>query len=404
MKHFNIDQFIKSNITLRESSLLAKDLDHFHHQLQNAIDGKKVLVIGGAGTIGSSFIKALLKFSPKSLIVIDTNENGLTELTRDIRSRADIHVPEHYITYPFSFGDPVFYKFLQNEGPFDIIANFAAHKHVRSEKDPYSIEAMIRNNVINNFQLLEAIKDNPPQHFFCVSTDKAANPVNVMGATKKLMEKVLMAYTSIIPISTARFANVAFSNGSLLAGFIERLNKQQPFSSPLDIRRYFVSPEESGQLCLIACILGKSGSIFFPKLKEEQMMKFSQIGSQLLKELGYEVEFCATESEAREKAQSIPKGTSNYPVYYFPSDTSGEKMYEEFYTPDELIDWNAFHALGIIENQPSNNIEKVKEMISRIQQLFSQEKINKSDIISLLSDFLPTFQHIEKGKHLDQRM
>lgn len=404
MQQINISQFIKDYITFRQESLLAKDLADYHSDLEKAIHQQSVLVIGGAGTIGSSFIKALLKFTPGSLTVVDTNENGLTELTRDIRSSVDLNVPENYKAYPFSFGDPVFHRLLENEGPFDIIANFAAHKHVRSEKDHYSIEAMIRNNVINTQQLLHRLLAHPPKHFFCVSTDKAANPVNVMGASKKLMEEVLMAYASKISITTARFANVAFSNGSLLAGFLERLMKQQPFSSPMDVRRYFVSPEESGQLCLLACILGQSKDIVFPQLKEEQMMRFSKIGTALLQEMGLEAMLCSSEQEAKEKAQLRKAENNKYPVYYFPSDTSGEKMYEEFYTKEEEIDWNRFNALGIIKAKTSTTIPEILEMIKELEALFSTKKLEKSAIISLLSKFLPTFRHIETGKNLDQKM
>ena len=402
MNTLNLHQFIKDNITFRQNSLLETDLKGYNKALAKQIDEQSVLVIGGAGTIGSSFIKALLRFSPKRLIVVDTNENGLTELTRDLRSSVNLNIPEDYITYPFSFGSKVFEKFLKKEGPFDIVANFAAHKHVRSEKDIYSIEAMIRNNVFNNFKLLEILSEQPPKHFFCVSTDKAANPVNVMGASKKLMEELLLAYGEKIPISTARFANVAFSNGSLLAGFLERLNKKQPFSSPLDVRRYFVSPEESGQLCLIACMLGNSKDIFFPKLKEEQMMRFSKIGTTLLNHLGLEIEQCNTEEEARQKAST--QNGANYPVYYFPSDTSGEKMYEEFYTNEESINWDEFQSLGIVKAKARLSIPEIKSIILQLEDFFNRAEISKKDFIELLSKFLPSFQHIEKGKNLDQKM
>jgi FlaA1/EpsC-like NDP-sugar epimerase len=266
MNIIDIPQFINTYVTKREESFFADDIKENSEILSKKIAGKSVLVIGGAGTIGSSYIKAILKFKPGKLYVVDTNENGLTELTRDLRSGADQFVPEDFKTYPMSFGDPVFRKMFVEEGPFEIVANFAAHKHVRSEKDKYSIEAMIENNVFKAKEFLDLLLENKPEHFFCVSTDKAANPVNVMGASKKLMEEVIMAYSSSLQITTARFANVAFSNGSLLAGYIERLFKNQPISCPSDVKRFFVSPEESGQICMLACMLGNSGEIFFPKL------------------------------------------------------------------------------------------------------------------------------------------
>ena len=325
-KLFSVDKFISKYVTERDESLFKSDLEAFDQTLRKATEGKKALVIGGAGTIGFSFIKALLHFNISALYVVDTNENGLTELVRDIRSRADLNVPADLITYPMNFADPVFEKMFRASGPFDIVANFAAHKHVRSEKDHYSIEAMIKNNVLKAKGLLDLLVEYPSEHFFCVSTDKAANPVNVMGASKKIMEDLIMAYSNKLHITTARFANVAFSNGSLPFGFLERLAKKQPFSSPLKIKRYFVSPEESGQICLLACLLGESGQIFFPKLDYNKNMKtFSAIAEDLLRELGFEADRCASEEEARQKALALTEDSNTYPVYFFESNTSGEK-------------------------------------------------------------------------------
>ena len=405
MKHFSLPKFISQYVTEREESLFAEDLAAYHDRLAREIDGKSALVIGGAGTIGSSFIRALLRFKPASLYVIDTNENGLTELTRDLRSSVGLHVPENYKPYPINFGDPVFTKIMRNEGPFDIVANFAAHKHVRSEKDHYSIEAMIDNNVLKAKELLELLLAYPPKHFFCVSTDKAANPVNVMGASKKLMEEVILAYSDRLKISTARFANVAFSNGSLLFGFMERMMKEQPLSSPSDVRRYFVSPEESGQLCLLACILGKSGEIFFPNLGEEQMRTFSSIAEDFLQEYGnYRPDYCDSEEEARQRARQLSPQSDTYPVYFFPSSTSGEKQFEEFYTEGEELDRERFAQLGVILNAGRKSIADIDVMFAKLHAQFQDLKIDKAAIVKLIADFIPNFEHIETGRSLDQKM
>lgn len=404
MKTFNTEAFIKKYVTGRPESLFKKDIDLHKQELAKEINGKSVLVIGGAGTIGSSFIKAILHFFPKRLFVVDINENGLTELTRDLRSSTNLNMPDDFKTYPINFGDAVFKKMLTNEGPFGIVANFAAHKHVRSEKDHYSIEAMIDNNVLKAKKLLDLLTLHPPEHFFCVSTDKAANPVSVMGASKKLMEEVIMAYSGKIPITTARFANVAFSNGSLLFGFLERLMKQQPFSVPTDIRRYFVSPEESGQLCMLACMLGKSGEIFFPKMAETEMKTFSSITYDFLNEYGLETDVCATEDEAREKADQLNEISKAYPVYFFKTDTSGEKSFEEFYTARDQVSMERFEELGVIENAPKKAIAEIEKRFAELDLLFSQGEVTKQSIVTWMSGVVEGFHHIETGKSLDQKM
>ena len=404
MKTFNTEVFIKKYVTGREESLLKKDIEKHRETLKKEINGKSVLVIGGAGTIGSSFIKAILHFHPKRLFVVDISENELTELTRDLRSSTHLNVPEDYKTYPINFGDKVFEKLLANEGPFEIVANFAAHKHVRSEKDQYSIEAMIDNNVLKAKKLLDLLIKHPPEHFFCVSTDKAANPVSVMGASKKLMEEVIMAYSKKIPITTARFANVAFSNGSLLYGFHERLMKHQPFAVPTDIRRYFVSPEESGQLCMLACTLGKSGEIFFPKMAETEMKTFSSITYDFLNEYGLETDACNSEDEAREKANQLTENSNTYPVFFFKTDTSGEKSFEEFYTERDQVSLDRFAELGVIENAPKKPIEEIEKRFAELHQLFNQGKVTKQSIVSWMSGVVEGFHHIETGKGLDQKM
>ncbi|WP_438966812.1 polysaccharide biosynthesis protein [Flavobacterium sp.] len=403
MNIIDIPRFIKEYITKRPTSLFAPDIEKYKQELSEIIQGKNVLVIGGAGTIGSSYIKAVLAFKPGKLVVVDTNENGLTELTRDLRSTPNQFVPEQYITYPMSFGDSVFEKMFLTHGPFHIVANFAAHKHVRSEKDQFSIEAMIENNVFKAKSFLDLLLKHKPERFFCVSTDKAANPVNVMGASKKLMEEVIMAYSSEIQITTARFANVAFSNGSLLAGYIERLFKNQPISCPNDVKRFFVSPEESGQICMLACMLGKSGEIFFPKLEEEEQVYFKAITEDFFKASNREIALCNSDEDARVKALTLNESVP-YPVYFFTSDTSGEKLYEEFYTDSDEVDLQQFESLGVIKNARKLPMEAIEKCVNDLHQLMNSGNYDKQIIVENLKKYLPDFQHIETGKGLDQKM
>ena len=337
-------------------------------------------------------------------MVADLNENGLAELTRDIRSTHGMYVPADYRAYTLNFADPIFERIFREEGGFDIVANFSAHKHVRSEKDKYSVQALIENNVLKARKLLDLLKEFPPAHFFCVSTDKAANPVNIMGASKRVMEDMIMAYTPYFKVTTARFANVAFSNGSLPAGFIERLMKRQPLAAPADVRRYFVSPEESGQICMLACILGKNGEIFFPKLGEEQMITFSTICDRFLSYLGLEKKECANDEEAKAFAATMSPDSTVYPVVYFQSDTTGEKGFEEFYVPGEKIDMDRFASLGVVTEVKSRPMAELDAFFDELGGLFLAPDFTKADVVTALKRFLPNFEHEEKGKNLDQKM
>lgn len=401
---FNLEKFIAESITQRPTSMFAQDIEANREKLSQEIRGKSVCVIGGAGSIGSSFIKAILRFEPKSIVVIDLNENGLAELVRDVRATDGLYVPEEFRCYTLNFADPIFERIFRQEKGFDIVANFSAHKHVRSEKDRYSVQALIENNDIKAKKLMDLLKVYPPKHFFCVSTDKAANPVNIMGASKRIMEELVMAYNKYFKVTTARFANVAFSNGSLPDGWLHRLQKKQPLAAPSDVKRYFVSPEESGQICMLACILGKKGEVFFPKLGEDQMLTFSSICDDFIKAEGFEKKECDNDAEAKKYAAEMSYESDIYPVVYFSSDTTGEKAYEEFYVPGEKIDMERFSSLGVICENAYRSMSDINDFFAELEKIFHKDDFTKAEVVESIKSFIPNFEHEEKGKNLDQKM
>ena len=448
MLDFDIERFVRKYMTKRPESLLAADFAKYSDRMHAAIDGKRMLVIGGAGTIGSNYVKAALRqFRPAAMYVVDIDENQLTELTRELRSGSEYTVPETYVTEPIDLGSRLFEKFFKVHGPFDIVANFAARKHVRAERDVHSIEAMCETNVFMAKKLLDLLLENPPAAFFCVSTDKAANPVNVMGATKKLMEETIMAYADRLPIKTARFANVAFSNGSLPIGWLNRIAKHQPLSCPLGIRRFFVSPIESGELCLAASVLAESGDIVYPKLEETRdMIPFDAVVKDMLNDMGLGCLECSSTVEAMSAMKEIndhafspptppssskePSSLSNipssfspsssqepsslfpfpfsfpkgYPVEFFGSDTDGEKTFEEFYTSQDEKDETTFVNLGVVKNAKRRPVEEVEAIFANLHAVFDRPGSTKDDVVEALKEYLPNFHHISKGKSLDGRM
>lgn len=401
---FNLNKFIGDSVTGRSISMFEADIQANSQKLTAEIKNKTVCVIGGAGSIGSSFIKAILRFEPKSVVVVDLNENGLAELVRDVRSTHGLYVPAEFRCYTLNFADPIFERIFREEKGFDIVANFSAHKHVRSEKDKYSVQALIENNDIKAKKLMDLLRVYPPKHFFCVSTDKAANPVNIMGASKRIMEDLVMAYNQYFKVTTARFANVAFSNGSLPDGWIHRLQKKQPLVAPCDVKRYFVSLEESGQICMLACILGNGGEVFFPKLGEDQMLTFSEICDDFVKAEGFTKVECANDPEAKQYAAHMSYESTTYPVVYFKSDTTGEKAYEEFYVPGEKLDMNRFASLGVVCKSTSRSISEVNDFFIELESIFAREDFTKAQVVDAIKKFMPNFDHEEKGKNLDQKM
>ena len=401
---FDLNRFISESVTFRAESMFRKDIDDNRAELSREIWGKSVCVIGGAGSIGSSFIKAILEFKPKSVVVVDLNENGLAELVRDVRSTQGLFCPDEFRCYTLNFADPIFERIFREEKGFDIVANFSAHKHVRSEKDRYSVQALIENNDIKAKKLMDLLCAYPPKHFFCVSTDKAANPVNIMGASKRIMEDLVMAYNAHFKVTTARFANVAFSNGSLPDGWIHRLQKKQPLAAPNDVKRYFVSPEESGQICMLACILGKGGEVFFPKLGEDQMLTFSTVCDSFVQAHGLQKIECPNDDAAKEYADGMSYDSDKYPVVYFKSDTTGEKAYEEFYVPGEKINMQRFKSLGVVEETSRRPMDEIDAFFSNLEDIFAQPDFSKNQVVEAIKGFIPNFQHEEKGKNLDSKM
>ena len=367
------------------------------------INGKKFLVIGGAGSIGQAVTREIFKRNPKALHVVDISENNMVELVRDIRSTLG-YGDGDFRTFAIDCGSSSFDALMSAEGQYDYVLNLSALKHVRSEKDPFTLMRMIEVNILNTLSTINHAKADGAKKYFCVSTDKAANPVNMMGGSKRIMELFLMRESLTLPISTARFANVAFSDGSLLHGFNQRFAKRQPISAPHDVRRYFVTPQESGELCLMSCLLGENRDIFFPTLSEAlNLTRFSEIASRYLNELGFEPYECESEDEARSLANElIPTG--RWPVYFFTSDTTGEKDFEEFFTDTEVLDMTRFSSIGVIKNCLEFEERKLDFFLDKLDTIRSRGVWQKPDFVSLFLEMIPDFGHRETGKHLDNRM
>ena len=387
----------------RKLPLFEEDLLSSGVQIKNLISKGRFLIIGGAGSIGQAVTREIFKRDPMVLHVVDISENNMVELVRDIRS-TDGYGSGEFKTLALDCGSVEFEAFIASEGPYDYVYNLSALKHVRSESDPYTLMRMIMVNVFNTIKTLRLTKNMGAKKYFCVSTDKAANPVNMMGASKRIMEMFLMRESLSQNISMARFANVAFSDGSLLHGFNQRFAKRQPFSAPNDVRRYFVTPQESGELCLLAGLLGNNRDIFFPKLSEKlHLITFSEIAVRYLRERGYEPYECESEDEARDRAEELI-ANNQWPCYFFSSDTTGEKDFEEFFTDNEDLDMNRFETVGTIKNQPDFDDAKLDDFIDGIEALRNKGTWTKDDIVKLYFGLLPEFAHKETGKYLDQRM
>ena len=391
----------------RTQPLFLEDIAKREKEINEIVHNSRFLVIGGAGTIGSAICRELFDRDPKVLHVVDISENNMVELVRDIRSSKGYGTGE-FATFAIDCGRDIFRAFMKEQkgriGGYDYVFNTSALKHVRSEKDPYTLMRMIDTNIFNTDSTMVQAKECGAKKYFCVSTDKAANPVNMMGASKRIMEMYLNRRSLEMPVSTARFANVAFSDGSLLYGFNRRLEKNQPIAAPNDVRRYFVTPKEAGELCMLSCLTGENRDIYFPKLDEElNLVTFSHIAEKYLTSLGYEPVQCATEQEARDRVSEL-KAKHQYPVYFFASDTTGEKDFEEFYMDGETLDLDKFSSVGIVKKGADYDEAKLQMFSDTIAKLRGAGTWSRKDLVDLFNEMLPEFHHKETGKFLDSRM
>ena len=387
----------------RTDALFTQDISNQEVELSKIVSESRFLVLGGAGSIGQAVTKEIFKRNPQKLHVVDISENNMVELVRDIRSSFG-YIDGDFQTFALDIGSIEYDTFIKSDGQFDYVLNLSALKHVRSEKDPFTLMRMIDVNVFNTDKTIQQSIESGAKKYFCVSTDKAANPVNMMGASKRIMEMFLMRKSEQMSISTARFANVAFSDGSLLHGFNQRIQKRQPIVAPNDIKRYFVTPQESGELCLMSCIFGENRDIFFPKLSEAlHLISFADIAVKYLEQLGFEPYLCSSEDEARELAKTLPE-QGQWPCLFTESDTTGEKDFEEFFTDNEVLDMERFENLGIIKNEPSFDQDLLTLFEQSIAAMKDKREWSKEQIVELFFTMIPDFGHKETGKYLDSKM
>jgi len=387
----------------RDKELFENDIYEYKQKLLEIVSSSSFLVIGGAGSIGQAVVKEIFKRNPSKLHVVDINENNLTELVRDIRSSHG-YIEGDFSNFTLDIGSKEYDAFIESDGKYDYVLNLSALKHVRSEENPFTLMRMIDVNIFNTDKTIKQAIKNSTKKYFCVSTDKAANPVNMMGASKRIMEMFLMRRSKDIKISTARFANVAFSDGSLLHGFNQRILKRQPIAAPNDVKRYFVTPKESGELCLMSCIFGENRDVFFPKLNESlHLISFSDIAIKYLKFRGYEAYLCDSEEEARELINTLPD-QGKWPCLFTESDTTGEKDFEEFYTSREKIDMDTFENLGVIKNESKYDENQLNNFEDAINNIKNSSSWNKKSIVDEFFKMIPGFKYIDNGKYLNGKM
>ncbi len=391
------------NILGRKKALFTSDIASYSDEIDYIVSNSSFLILGGAGSIGQAVVKEIFKRKPIKLHVVDISENNLVELVRDLRSSFG-YINGDFKTFALDIGSDIYNSFIQQDGDFDFVLNLSALKHVRSEKDPFTLMRMIDVNILNTNKTIHQSIENYTKKYFAVSTDKATNPVNLMGASKRIMEKFLFSSSQDINISTARFANVAFSDGSLLHGFNQRIQKQQPIVAPYDIKRYFLTPQESGELCLMSCLLGNNGDIFFPVEKDElQLTSFSEIAERYLNSIGFEPLICQSEEEARNVSQNS-LNNKKWPCYFSTSDTTGEKQFEEFYTSNEKVQLNRFKNIGVVKYDDFGSLGELENFERAIVDLKKNGNWNKNQLVSLFQRIIPEFSYEDKGKYLDSKM
>jgi FlaA1/EpsC-like NDP-sugar epimerase len=391
------------NLIGRNKELFNDDISDHNLELSDIIENSSFLVLGAAGSIGQALSKEIFTRNPKIMHVVDISENNLVELVRDIRSSVG-YIKGEFKTFALDIGSTEFDQYVKSTGQFDYIFNLSALKHVRSESDPFTLMRMINVNIMNTIITIDQSINHNSHKYFCVSTDKAANPVNMMGASKRIMEMFLMQKSNSIDISTARFANVAFSDGSLLHGFNQRIQKKQPLSAPSDVKRYFVTPKEAGELCLLSGLLGNNRDIFFPKLsKDLNLISFDKIAIKYLNNLGYESVICESENEARQSVELLSK-ENKWPCYFFKSDTTGEKDFEEFFTENEIIDLDSFLNIGVIKSELKFDVNKLNNFLEKIDEIKCKKYWVKQEIVNLFNKMISNFNHLETNKYLDSKM
>jgi len=393
-----------ADILGRNSSLFSADMAAHRAELREVIGGTRLLVAGGAGSIGRAFIRAVLKYRPAAVDVVDPSENSLVALIRNVRSSSP-DLATRLTTYSIGIGSVEFAAFMAAADRYDYVINFAALKHVRAERDPYSMMRLLQVNVAANELLLQLTAGRLPRRYFAVSSDKAVNPANVMGASKALMERLYLSPRNPGSFTSARFANVAFSDGSLLDGFLRRFEQGQPLAAPQDIRRYFISAGEAAEICLLACFLARDREIAVPRMTPElHAQSLTAVAEMACRRLGYEPVRCETPAEAVRRARARAPGDPWWPCFFAPTDTSGEKDLEEFASSREECDTARFTGLVVITKPLQSPPERLQHCLEQIAGLYRAGRWTREQILEAVRTGVPELRYVDRTANLDQKM